>query len=212
MIRIKKIRGHHRIWNRIERWKNHAAKLDTNELLARKREYTKVYVYPFFSIDVINSVTPTPAGKTRSKIVHALFDIYDAWQSELEKLNKPYYLKIWYFPENVGKSQVVCAIDEMIDWYEETFYKPESSTPNLDFSVFGDAYEKAQNLTWNYAIDEISIDEEYLGESEDWASLEDFYDTRRWLTRKMKQPHREVKAGDHIYYQFPQYTVWIGGA
>jgi len=211
MSRIKKIRGHKRIWDRIDQWKVNALNLDMDELQARQREYIKVYVFPFFSIDALNSVTPPPKGNTRTVIIHALFEIYSAWKIQLDSLVEPYYLKIWFFPENVGKSQVVCAIGDMIEWYDHTFFQPESTGKMFDSTIFGNAGSIAASLNWEFAIDELSIDDDYLGNSDDWESMETYFDARRWLKRKMKKPHREIQFGEHTYYNFPQNNVWIGG-
>lgn len=127
MQRIKKIRGQRRIWKNIYRWKEHAKQLDLDALYEQKRAYTKVYVHPFSSIDFLNSITPVPRGKTRKLIISALFEIYKSWKIVLDTTNKLYYLKVWFFPENVSKSQVVCATDERLTCYESSFYKPESN-------------------------------------------------------------------------------------
>ena len=74
------------------------------------------------------NLTP-PKNKTRKKIIEGIFEIYNSWKNQLDSLNKPYYLKICFFPEDVSKCQVVCAIDEFIDFYDVTFYKPKINKP-----------------------------------------------------------------------------------
>lgn len=212
MVRTKKIRGQKRIWSRIEWWKTNASNLDLELLKSQNREYTKVYVRPFFSIDVLNSVTPAPKHKTRSLIIGSLFEIYAEWKKRLTTLNNPYYLKIWFYPENVAKSQVVCAIREMIDWYDVSFYTPkENASKKIDLTVFADLAEKASQLHWEYSIDEILVDDDWLGDVEDWETPEDYFESQRWLKRRLQHPHRKVQKGEHVDIFLPNYTVWIGG-
>jgi hypothetical protein len=212
MVRTKKIRGQKRIWSRIEWWKTNASNLNLELLQSENREYTKVYVHPFFSIDVLNSVTPAPKHKTRSIIIGSLFEVYTEWKKRLDTLDKPYYLKIWFFPENVAKSQVVCAVDNMIDWYDVTFHKPEEKADKkIDLTLFGDHSEKASQLDWEYALDETLVDDDWLGDVESWETPQDYYAMQRWLKRRQKHPHRKVTRGEHVDILLPNYTVWIGG-
>ncbi len=212
MIRTRKIRGQKRILDRIEHWRNFSIQLDMDEVMSRNREYMKVYVSPFSNLDIGGSKIPIPKGKVRNAIIGSLFDIYDSWKQELDKLEEHYYLKIWFYPENVAKSQVVCAIREMVNWYDITFYKPDGyENKKLDSTIFGNHSERAKKLTWTYSIEELSLEQNYVADPYEWYSMEEFYDASRWYNKKMKQPHRIIKNGDYTYHNFPQYKVWIGG-
>lgn len=132
MKRIKKIRGHKRIWKEIDNWVNYNKTLDLDYLKSRKRDYVKVWGSPFKNLSVLNSEFSPPKGKTRQKIIEGILEIFKKWETHLNSLDKPYYLKIWYFPHDVSKCQVVCAIDDFLSFYDITFYKPTIAKPFPD--------------------------------------------------------------------------------
>ena len=142
MIRTKKIRGHKRIWKNIEHWKNNAKQLDLEHVKSYQRDYSKIWVRPYSNLCLGNSVTPAPKGKTRQKIIEGLFEIHKNWKLQLAALNKPYYLKIWFYHPDVSRSQVVCAIGDFINFYNITFHNPNE---NKDFRI-----DKFRNLEWEY--------------------------------------------------------------
>jgi hypothetical protein len=81
-------------------------------------------------------------GKSRKFILENLFKIYHKWHGELIKIDQPFYLAIWLYDPRLLKSEVVCAIDEKISYYEiEVFV--ESNKPNkISLSQYGDLYDE----------------------------------------------------------------------
>lgn len=174
MQRFKKIRGHKKIWKDIENWVSYNKNLDINYLKKRKRDYVKVWVSPYKNISITNSEFTPPKGKTRQKIINGIFEIYQNWELELEKLGIPYYLKIWHFPHNASKNQVVCAIEDFINFYDYTFFKPESNKTMPD---------KTLGLTWEYHQQEHHITIDDIGNVEDFYTEDDYVSNKKWIEK-----------------------------
>src|SRR5690606_9522052 len=121
-MRIQKIRGHNRRQKQIKNWVEETKHLNIDELFEWRREYAEILIHPWSSgSSLIDSIFPEPYGKTKSIMLKGLLEIYESWKIELEKLNKPYYLKIWLCEPRFSRSQIVCAIDDKIDYYENLF-------------------------------------------------------------------------------------------
>ena len=108
--------------------------IDVDRLRTWPYNYTKIRVSPWSRLSLINSEFAEPKSKTRHELLKGLEKIYCAWRSELEKLGEPYYLKIWVFEPRFSESQVVCAIGDKINWYENLLWEIRSSStiPNFD--------------------------------------------------------------------------------
>lgn len=165
-------------------------------------------MHPFSGISVLNSPFSPPKGKTRRKIVKGIFEIYHSWKKQLDELGKPYYLKIWYYPHDVSKNQVVCAIGDFLDFYEITFFKPEA---NKKFS------EDTKGLTWEYRHQEHHIREDDIDEPEMFATQRDYLDYKKWIDGVMKNPKTRIinyqndDGTKTTYYSLRECDVWIGG-
>ena len=68
-----------------------------------------------------NSVYPEPTGECEYLLIKNLQKIYQSWQDSLEALQITYYLQIWLYEEYMSRSQVVCAIKDYKDLYQNTF-------------------------------------------------------------------------------------------
>jgi len=208
LIRYRKIRGHKRIWKNIDIWIDQNKILDIDYLHNRQREYVKVWIPPFGNISVLKSEFSAPKGKTRKKIVDGIFEIYNHWKTQLEELGEPYYLKIWYFPIDVSKCQVVCAIGDFTTFYDTTFFKPEKEKPFP---------ENNNNLNWEYRIQEHHITKNDFLEPDDFYSERDYLDNKKWINSKMKHPktrisnHTDTSGKTTIYYSIKEYDLWLGG-
>src|SRR5690554_4737715 len=93
-MRSRKIRGHKRRWNDIEKWINNHKDLNLDYLKDYKRDYAKIRVHPWSGLALTNSTIPEPKRETRKRITSGLIEIYDSWKITLDKLGEPYYLKI----------------------------------------------------------------------------------------------------------------------
>jgi hypothetical protein len=213
----KKIRGHKRRWKDIENWRLDNLDLNLTDYLLNERDryYAKIEVYPWSGISVTNSVIPEPTGKTKQKILSGLLDIYENWRNQLDKLGQPYYLKIWLFEPRFSKSQIVCAIGDSIDFYDNNFFKPDNKkVPNPE--NYGQLKNRLGKLNWVYRLDEDHFSNCEVGEPELYASRQDFEETERWFRKQLTKPHRTEKLKEPIddmteYYSFKMGDLWLVG-
>jgi hypothetical protein len=161
-----------------------------------------------------NSVIPMPTRKTKLKMLNGLLDIYDNWKQQLDKLGQPYYLKLWLFEPRFSQSQVVCAIDDRIDYYETNFFQPDK---NKSFKPenFGQIKDRLKKYNWNYALDEDNYANSDVGEPEDYASRQDYTDSIKWFKKLLNNPHRTTNLKEPIgetteVYSFRRGDLWIG--
>ena len=212
MIKNRKIRGHNRIQKEIETWKNNNLALDFDYLESSKRNYCKVWVSPFADISVSGSEIPAPKGKNRKLMLASLLAIFNSWEQQLKILNKPYYLAIWLFEPNIHRSQIVCAIDEMADFYNTTFYRPEKqrNMPNKNFGAFSKELSK---FNWVYALEEgMFTSDDLKMEEDEYRSPQDYSNSQKWYKRKLKENPRIYKSeydASKTYY-FKIGAIWIG--
>ena len=205
----KKIRGHKRIWREIDQWIEYHKDLDIDLLLQHKRHYVKFWVAPYCNLNLSNSTFMPPKYKTRQRIISGIFSMYHSWKKELDKLNKPYYLKIWYFHNDVSKCQVVCAIDEFLRFYDQTFFIPDKTKvcPN-NFT----------NFTWQHAHQETHISQDDIDEKADtFYTYQDYLAQQKWINHIINHPKTRItetclENGDKkTYYSLKECDVWIGG-
>ena len=216
-MRQKKIRGHKRRWKEIENWRLDNIDLNLTDYLMNERDryYAKIRIHPWSGLSLTNSLTPNPTRKTKQKMLNGLLDIYVDWKNQLDKLGKPYYLKIWLFEPCFSQSQVVCAIGENVDFYENTFFKPEEIN-NLNTDKYGQLKSRLENFTWDYRLNEDHYDNTEVGEPEIYASRQDYEDTKKWFAKLLKKPHRTHKFKEPIgeaieSYSFKRGDIWLGG-
>jgi hypothetical protein len=216
-VRQKKIRGHKRRWKNIENWRLDNLDLNLTDYLLNERDryYAKIRVHPWSGLSLINSVTPEPTRKTKQKMLNGLLDIYEDWKNQLDKLGQPYYLKIWLFEPHFSQSQLVCAVAENVDFYENTFFKPEERK-NLNKDNYGKLKERLESFNWDYRLDEDYFDNTEVGEPEIYASRQDYEDTKKWFAKLLKKPHRTHKFKEPIgdateSYSFKRGDIWLGG-
>jgi hypothetical protein len=208
-VRYKKIRGLKRKVATIPRWAEEYSQLDTQFLSERKYYYAKVYVQPWDNLSFIDSQIPEPKGKAKKLILYGLEKIYNQWKAELEKLRRPYYLKVWLYEPRLSKSQVVCAIEEKIKYYEDLFENADHEKTKSSF-ING----LSPDFSWQSRIDEEPYAESLLlWPANQYARIEDCYSDRRLLNKLRKGNYRSViidNPKDRIYF-LPKGKIWLGG-
>jgi len=214
-MRTRKVRGHKRRWKQIEEWKNTNLNLDLKYLTEYERDYIKIRVHPWSGLSLRNSSYPEPKGQSKQKILNGLFDIYEEWKKKLEEFEKPYYLKIWLYDNRFSMSQVVCAVGNYIDFYDNTFNKTENRE-QIDFGNYGsNIRNRVELFNWESHLDEDHFDNTELGKPDDYETIEVYLESKKWFEKLMKKPHNTVKhkepIGDTLEsYLFEKGKIWIG--
>ena len=210
-VRYKKIRGLKRKVANIQNWINEYLELNVGHLNEHKYEYAKVYVDPWDNLTLTDSQIPEPKGKAKKDILNGLEKIYDSWKTELEKLNKPYYLKIWLYEPRISKSQVVCAIDDKIEYYENIFEKADFKENNSSFTK-----QLSSDFNWQLKLDEEPYwESDLLWPIDQYERIEDSYSDRRLLTKLKKGNYKNKEIDspngnkDTIYF-LPKGKIWVG--
>lgn len=209
-MRYRKTRGHKRIWKDIEKWKNANLKLDLENLKQNERDYAKIWVHPYSGISLTNRQTPEPKTETKKRILNGLLDIYESWKNQLDKLNEPYYLKVWLFEPRFSKSQIVCAIGNSIDVYQNNFSIPENAKEFTN--NFGEIIKsRIENFNWECRLDEDFLFSSDIGNPEDYENEKEYLEYKKWFKNKLKKRHikKTIEDGSESY-AFELGNVWIG--
>ena len=144
----KKIRGWKRRIKQIEKWKQRHIDLDIEQLYRNHRHYVKLWIDPFYRFTRRNP----PIWYSRL-IFADMVEIYQSWSQQMQRLNKPFYLKIWLYHPNFIHSQIVVAFRECFDYYDNTFDKSN------EYKVFPLHRYKSisglQEFKWELAIDSV---------------------------------------------------------
>ena len=130
VLRYRKIRGINRRKRTIEQWGEANKVLDVDLLNQEKRDYVKFLVDPWSRLSLINSIYPEPTGDCEYLLIKNVQNIYQSWKDSLEELQTPYYLQIWLRENYVSRSQIVCAIDEIKDFYDDAFEAIDTQPEN----------------------------------------------------------------------------------
>jgi hypothetical protein len=212
-MRIQKIRGHKRIQKQIENWRLRNLEFRFDLLENYKKDHIDIVVHPWCDLSIINSIIPQPHGKTKQLMINALIDIYDSWKKQLDAHGLKYYLKVWLYEERFTKSQIVCAIDSKIDFYNNTFSK-SSIKKNINPESFGNN-KRLGEFNWELMVDEDFYDNNTVGDPEEYETIKDFYEMQRWFNRQLKKPHNKYvpdKPTEDFfeYYGFVKGKVWVG--
>lgn len=115
-IKYRKIRGINRRKRAIEQWGAHHQTLDIEKLKETHRDYVKFWVRPWTDFSLINSVYPEPTGELKASLIANLMTIYESWDELLKQLEQPYYLQTWLFEGAISRSQIICTIQEPMDF------------------------------------------------------------------------------------------------
>lgn len=121
VIKYRKIRGLNRRKRAIEQWGDNRKSLNIELLNQEKRDYVKFRVQPWSRLPLGSSIYPQPTGDCKYLLIKNLQKIYQSWQDTLKGMQTPYYLQIWLFETYISRSQVVCAIEDYKDFYQNTF-------------------------------------------------------------------------------------------
>lgn len=202
-----KIRGHKRIWKEIEEWRKSSLEIDAEWVV---QKYVKIRINPYMTYALWDKPYAEPNGETRKRILSALLDIYDAWKKELDAVGEPYYLKLWLIEPQFTKSQVVCGARDALNFYDKMFPKP-AEKKTFPYQNYGKLEESLKEFTWEHGHYENFINEDSIGEPEDFVSFKEYYANRRWVRRKLAGPNTKVtspQGGESCYFKIGD--IWLG--
>ncbi|QNX09010.1 hypothetical protein IC784_01515 [Acinetobacter seifertii] len=210
MIKYKKIRGEKRRIRKIKQWIDDHLDLDIAYLKRYQCEYVKFWVDPWDRLSLTNSQYPQPQGIYKELFFNGLLQIYMSWKEQLDFLDQPYYLKIWLFENDLKRSQVVCAIGEKIEYYQNLFEKPLDET-SLSIVEWQEVSDMMKKVNWEKKIEITLYEKDWLGRPDDYKTQKNYEDTRKWFNNNIIEKYREVKRidGDE-YYIVETDNVWIG--
>jgi len=214
-MRQRKIRGHKNIQRKIEYWRLENISFDLNSYLEDNNYcYARIRIYPWNGCTYFDRQVPEPKRKTRQKFISALIDIYNSWKEQLEKLDQPYYLRIRLFNQRFSKSDVICAIGNKIEHYENS-YSESNELESLNLDNFGHLKFRLEKFNWDYRIDEDYYDNCTLGTVDEYASIQSYNESKTWFNKLLKSPHRTVEFDNPIderteCYLFKRGDIWLG--
>jgi hypothetical protein len=209
-MKYQKIRGHKRRQKAIEQWRLENLELRLDLIEKYHYDHIDIVVHPWCDITIIKSRFPEPNRKTKQLMLNGLLDIYNSLKNQLDKIGQPYYLKIWLFEPRFSNSQVVCAIGDRIGYYENMFFEPES-VRQFQSANYGGLKKRLDALKWQNRLDEDHVENDYVGDSKEYITNNDFVETKIWFDKTMKKSHRTTKLDNsREYYSFKKGYVWLG--
>ncbi len=186
-------------------------KLNLENLKQYERDYVKIWVHPYSGISLTNSRNPEPKGETKKRILNGLFEIYENWKRQIEELNEPYYLKIWFFESRLSKSQVVCAVGDSIVSYQNTFNIPNNEK-EFKQELIGVIINRTEKFKWINGLDEKIMFSSDIGNPEDYENQKMYLEDKKRFNNKLKKKHtRKTLKDGTVSYVFEIGNVWIGG-
>lgn len=210
-MKYKKVRGHRRRWKHIDQWIAANKCLNAYYLQEHKRAYVKIRLAPWGNISITNSFIPQPRKKTKQKIILGLLSIYESWKHYLDSLGQPYYLKIWLFDPRFDQSQVVCAVNDYVHFYDETFCNPDSKE-KFPFHSYSKLNNELSKYVWEYRLDEDYYDADEPGKPEHYASIKEYEASKKWFRKLLQKPHKTLRYNENQSesYVFKRGSVWLG--
>jgi len=207
---MKKIRGHKRRLRQIETWRLNNLYLDIDYLKERQRDYVKFRVYPWNPVAMSMRKYPRPKREARRKIIESLIDIYENWEKQLIEYGEPFYLKIWLFEPDIQNSQVVCAIGDCLNFYDQTFNKSEI-IKEFKPESYGVLSQRLKNYNWDAHIHEYALFEcDY--KEENYKTRDEFISDKKWLEKELRKPHKVIENAKQSskMYMIEAGKVWLG--
>jgi hypothetical protein len=150
-------------------------------------------------------------GELRKKIIETLLKTYFEWKNELDKLNKEYYLAIWLYNPRMLKSEIVCAIDEKVNYYENENFLTSNKNSEFDLNQFGVLSTELQKFTWDRKIDLDAVEEWEINlPKEQYESEKKYNKDQKFYNKLIREKFHVVEKDNEKIYFHPKGDVWIG--
>ncbi|WP_421893937.1 hypothetical protein [Marinoscillum sp.] len=150
--------------------------------------------------------------KFRKWIVEQLLNIHNNWDDQLRNLNKPYYLSIWLYEPRLIKSEVVCAIDEKIEYYQNDAFLPSKNQTEFNPANYGHLKQQLEPFNWLRKVDMEPYHEwEINWPLNGYDNPKDYYRDQRFYKKVMDMQFHIATddEGKKIYFH-PKGTMWMG--
>lgn len=212
-MKFKKIRGQARRIRQIRQWIEHHQYLNLETLWLEQRAYVKFQVAPWNRLSLTKSQYPQPEGIYKQLLLEGLISIYHHWYAQLEQLQQPYKLWIWWFEHHVHCSQVVCAIGEKLNFYDHAFEDPKIALPIQTSRHYQENAAQFEQLIWQHRLEIQAYAEDHVGQRSEYGSEQDYLDSLNWFEQQViQQYHSTTQLGDTRYYMVINDQVWLGQA
>jgi hypothetical protein len=212
-LKHKKIRGLRRRQKELNQWMEFHKEINIERLKKDGYVYAKAKFGPW-----ANLVTETPYPSIyRRQLFSSLIKFYFSWKQALEKEFDHYYLRIWLFYPRFINSQIVAAIGDKADYYENLF-EIQKQEKDFPLSVFNHEIDNIARFVWK-----TGIDEDYYLESEfkeikisDYSYPDAFFADQRFYRSLIKEnvPFRLIKneqsGKEEKLYRKHKGGLWIG--
>ena len=150
-------------------------------------------------------------GELRKRIIETLIRTYFEWKIELDKLNKDYYLAIWLYNPRILKSEVVCAIDENVSYYNNEAFMPAKETSELELNKFGKLSVELERFYWDKKIDLDSVYQwEISWPKEKYESEREYNKDQKFYKNIIDKNFHVVEKDNEKIYFYPKGDIWIG--
>ncbi|SFN70915.1 hypothetical protein SAMN05421741_109100 [Paenimyroides ummariense] len=193
-------------------WVENNKMLDIDYLRSYEKDYVKFRIGPWGRFIINNIEFPQPKKMFKREFINGLIDIYTSWQDQLNKLNEPYYLKIWLFEKDLKKSQVVCAINSKIDFYVNTFEKTDTSKHSNKLLSFKNSNPKLNDFQWEMALDNLYVEDDIIQNKNEYSNERDYLEAKKWFNKVVLKEYKriEIFEGNRSFYVLDNDVVWIG--
>ncbi|PIB34497.1 hypothetical protein BFP72_18835 [Reichenbachiella sp. 5M10] len=210
-MRSKKLRGLKRRQKNIDKWFEGHQRINLEILKESKYYYCKSKVDPwsnlYYEVDY-------PANYRRQLFSH-LLSIYELWKKQLEDNFDDFYLAIWLNDRRFIDSQVVSAIGDRAEHYQQMWNLHEEPL-KFPIKLFNNEEDRVSMFHWDSTEDEdLVFESEYSDlDINDYWSPEDFFDDVRSYRKLVKNntPTRTIQTEDGIEKAFvlKRGNTWIG--
>jgi hypothetical protein len=183
----KRLRGFSRFWRDHHYRASMPEPFDSAYFADNHRYYHKLGLYPW-------AVNEKPPLAIRKLWVTRLVADFHAWQQELAARYTDYYLAVWLYEPDFGRSQLVAGIEKQKVWYEQIVDEPG----DLPFPAEYQTLPGVSDLHWTAQRETTVI----------WP--EDLHSTDAWA---LKEPHWEaVTAAGEPVIVVQIGWIWVGRA
>ncbi len=186
-------------------------KLEDNSLLKNEFDLSQLLSNKYLNFGFEQFEKPLIKGRLRKALFKVLIEVHNNWLFELEKLNKPYYLAIWIKESELMLSEVVCGIDERIEFYENQYFDEPYKVLELNLEEFGTLKDDFKEFKWSSVPNFKSYDNvAYNFPKENYLNVNDYFKDKRFYKRVLPKCKKieEGKHGKIFYREFGK--VWIG--